>query len=116
MNVDGIRLGERPFHDDVNYPRGFSRSGDFSINDSAILKDYGTTMKQLYDGTLLPVNEAEKQFVEVVNGKAEARNAYERVWLKYIQKTSKRTFHTLNSKVRSGSNNNIESSEYSLEL
>lgn len=114
--MDFFRKGDRPFVDDVHFPRGFNRSGDFSINDAMLLKDYGTTMKQLYGGELLPDNEAEKRFIQVANGSLEPVNSLEKVWLKYLSIINTRTFHTLNSRAKDSSSRDYEFSEYSEEL
>lgn len=116
MSMEGIRKGERPFVDDLHFPRGFNRSGDFSISDSVILKDYGITMKQLYDAVIFPENEAEKHFCDVVNGKSEPETSFERVWLRYLHKINNRTFHTLNSKAKEKSQIDYDSSDYSVDI
>lgn len=116
MNMEGIRKGERPFVDDLRFPRGFNRSGDFSINDSVILKDYGITMKQLYDGAIFPENDAERHFCDVVNGKLEPETSFERVWLRYLQKINNRTFHTLNSRAKEKTINDMESDDFSIDV
>ncbi|MCG7588302.1 DUF413 domain-containing protein, partial [Photobacterium sp. OFAV2-7] len=38
---------EGKFYDDKNFPRGFNRSGVFTISKAALLLDYGRTMKGL---------------------------------------------------------------------
>ena len=116
MSEFGIKKGSRTFYDDVYFPRGFSRSGDFTIAESTLLQDYGTTLKQLHDGFLSPENEAEERFVQVANGKLEANSSLERVWVKYIKATSPKSFYTLNSKCKTNDSGEITSSEYSMEL
>ena len=116
MNDSEIRKGERVFYDDVYFPKGFSRSDEFSITEASLLQDYGTTLKQLYDGFLSPQSEAEKRFVKVSNGHLEANSSIERVWIKYINATCPRIFHSRKSKNKSHDSNDIQSSEYSMEL
>ena len=42
------------FSDVKNYPYGFSRSGDFSINESKALTENGCLIAGLVDGKLAP--------------------------------------------------------------
>ena len=37
----------RRFFDDKNYPRGFSRHGDYTIKESQVLEQYGQAFKAL---------------------------------------------------------------------
>lgn len=86
----------RKFYDDRNYPRGISRSGDFTIAEVQIIENYGVTLRALAMGTQTPINDVEQHFVEVCQGKCEAQTAIERAWLKYQSKTmSPKQFHTL---------------------
>lgn len=90
-----IRAGKRAFTDVLHFPRGFSRSGDFSIGDSNLLTQYGETLNQLSHGDLPPENEQEKHFVDVCFGEAEPETKLEFVWIKYLNKTRRRQFFTL---------------------
>ena len=40
----------RRFFDDKNYPRGFSRHGDYTIKESQVLEQYGQAFKALDSG------------------------------------------------------------------
>lgn len=83
-----IRKGVSQFYDDANFPRGFNRSGEFSVAESNILTDYGLTLKKLADGSLMPENPEEKQFADVCAQKLEAETQVERAWQKYISLTT----------------------------
>ena len=114
MNTIKIRKGQKTFFDDTNFPRGFNRSGEFTVKESAIMHDYGYTLKQLHDGILMPENDAEIRFIDVATGKTEALDLIEKAWLKYIRLTTPKPIYTLN-----GSNQvslEASSSEYRLEL
>lgn len=109
-----IRKSNKPYYDDLNFPRGFSRSGEFSIAESMLLNDYGDTLKSLHDGHLMPENEEEKRFVAVVNRMEEAVSDLEKTWIKYLKSVAPKTWHTLNGSNKPHLAN--DSSEYELEL
>lgn len=50
-----------------------------------------------------PDNDDEKRFLSVCKGELAAEHALEKLWLKYLEKTSPQQFHTMfgNSKVKS---------------
>ena len=49
--------------DDKNYPRGFSRHGDYTIKESQALEQYGQAFKALDSGERKPATKEEKEFV-----------------------------------------------------
>lgn len=84
------------FYDDANFPRGFARSGHFTIVEADILENHGFVLKGLYNKTLAPQNSFQTQFVQVMENTQEPTNAFERAWIKYLKlTTSKAKFHTL---------------------
>ncbi|WP_026970772.1 DUF413 domain-containing protein [Aliagarivorans marinus] len=94
-----FRYGRKRFYDDIKFPRGFSKSGDFTLAESELLSLYGDTMLALELGTLLPESSAERHFIKVLRNPLKAKTALERVWLKYLRLArGRRSFHTLNSK------------------
>ena len=89
-------VSQRQFFDDQNFPRGFSRSGNFTLLEASILEQHGVILKGLYSKTLEPQNEIQAQFLAVVSGSQEPTNAIERAWIKYLKLTTCKTkFHTL---------------------
>ncbi len=74
---------DKPFFDTANYPHGFSRSGDFTINESKTLEAYGTFCLALENGEVKPCNDEQKSFVEVVKDKKAAETFIEKTWVKY---------------------------------
>jgi uncharacterized protein YifE (UPF0438 family) len=67
------------FFDNKNYPRGFSRHGDFTIKEAQLLERHGYAFNELELGKREPVTEDEKQFVSVCRGEREPvpkQNAY----------------------------------------
>ncbi len=81
------------FYDDKNFPRGFNRSGVFTIGEASILENYGRTMSALQEGKLTPIDESEKQFVAEISGQQEIYSDFGKCWRKYQTQTG--------SKVRS---------------
>lgn len=89
-------VSQRQFYDDKNFPRGFSRSGNFTLLEASILEQHGVILNGLYNKTLAPQNEIQEQFLMVINGEAAVSNSIERAWLKYLKLTTCKTkFHTL---------------------
>ncbi|GAB0111462.1 DUF413 domain-containing protein [Pseudoalteromonas distincta] len=89
-------VSQRQFYDDQNFPRGFSRSGNFTLLEASILEQHGVVLKGLYSKTIEPQNEHQEQFVAVVTGSQEPTNPIERTWIKYLKLTTCKTkFHTL---------------------
>lgn len=74
------------FYDDVNFPHGFSRSGDFSITEADTLHKYGRAMKALHEGDRTPNTDDENHFVAVCKGKESPSSTAERAWIKYQAK------------------------------
>lgn len=101
----------RRFFDDKNYPRGFSRHGDYTIRESQTLEQFGQACLALESGERTPMTAEEKQFVAVVKGEREAETTLEKVWLKYRALTSKtKRIYTLSGDV-SGDLGPVDDSE-----
>ncbi|UTV29782.1 DUF413 domain-containing protein [Photobacterium atrarenae] len=79
---------EGKFYDDQNFPRGFNRSGVFTINEATLLENYGRTMSGLANGTMVPATDSEAQFLAEVRGETEASSNFAKCWLKYVYKTT----------------------------
>ncbi|MFE8072676.1 DUF413 domain-containing protein [Marinobacteraceae bacterium S3BR75-40.1] len=80
----------RAFFDDRRFPRGFARSGEFTLKEAELLTKHGALLKDLTEGRLAPSNAAQKHFLSVVEGAAEAEHPLEKVWLKYLGLTTRR--------------------------
>ncbi|WP_423185988.1 DUF413 domain-containing protein [Alishewanella sp. d11] len=94
-------VANRRFFDDRNFPRGFTRSGRFTLAEGNLLEKHGLAMQQLEQGLREPVNEEEQRFVLVCRGESEASTVFEKTWLKYKQRLAeKRKFHTVFGKKR----------------
>ncbi|ALU43099.1 MULTISPECIES: DUF413 domain-containing protein [Pseudoalteromonas] len=84
------------FYDDLNFPRGFSRSGHFTLQESDVLENHGALLKSLYTKASQPQNEFQRQFVDVMEGRQTPGNVMEKTWTKYLKLTTCKTkFHTL---------------------
>ncbi|MDF7666408.1 DUF413 domain-containing protein [Orbaceae bacterium ESL0727] len=89
-------VSQQRFFDNKNYPRGFSRHGDFTIKEAQLLEKYGCSFRDLDAETRKPVSTEEKSFVAVCKGKKEPVTDCEKVWIKYLARINKpRRFHTL---------------------
>ncbi|MCF2947498.1 DUF413 domain-containing protein [Paraglaciecola aquimarina] len=113
MNTFNIRIGSKMYSDPVNFSRGFKKSGDFSIAESDILSIYGQSLLGLEMGELIPETAEEKQFVQVMMGKAQATTTVEKAWAKYVKLSrTKRNFFTLYSSASKSSLNDADNEEY----
>lgn len=66
MSDTEFRHGKKRFYDNTKFPRGFAKSGDFTLAEEEILTIYGDTMLGLETGELSPQNAEEKHFVKVI--------------------------------------------------
>lgn len=71
------------FFDKVNFPYGFTRSGDFTKAQAEILESCGNTLQALEQGTMQPISEEHKNFIDVCNGHRLAETAVEKAWMCY---------------------------------
>ncbi|MDX5297477.1 MAG: DUF413 domain-containing protein, partial [Gammaproteobacteria bacterium] len=79
----------KTYFDNKHYPRGFSRSGDFSIKEAELLSRYGVILNELSLGKVEASNDGQRHFVQVIHGEAEPANLLEKVWMKYLDKTTR---------------------------
>jgi uncharacterized protein YifE (UPF0438 family) len=86
----------RKFYDDKNYPRGMSRSGDYSVTEVTILETYGIALLEISSGKRQPTTEEEINFKAVCSNEQNADTAIEKAWMKYQNKVlTPKQFHTL---------------------
>ncbi|MFT5704821.1 MAG: hypothetical protein ACI8SK_000774 [Shewanella sp.] len=98
MSDTSFRCGQKSFIDNINFPRGFRKSGDFSVIESELLSLYGHTLFGLESGLLTPENIEEEHLVQVLSQPDKASTKIELVWIKYIKLTREpKRFHSLNS-------------------
>lgn len=84
------------FFDNKNYPRGFSRHGDFTIKEAQLLESVGYALNELELGKRQPLTQDEINFVAVCRGEREAESEHEKVWMKYMSRINRpKRFHTL---------------------
>lgn len=94
-----FRHGKKRFYDNVKFPRGFAKSGDFTLSEENLLVTYGDTMLSLEIGVIAPDNIEERHFLKVLSQPNKAKTKLEQVWLKYIRLArGRRNFHTLNGR------------------
>ncbi|WP_394147581.1 DUF413 domain-containing protein [Shewanella atlantica] len=98
MCEESFRFGRKCFIDNINFPRGFRKSGDFTLAESELLSLYGDTLLSLESGELEPFTSEERHFVEILRQPHKASSRLEQVWFKYVKLTREpRKFHSLNS-------------------
>lgn len=82
-------LVNRLFNDPKNYPYGFSRSGDFSINESKALAQYGALIAALVDGKIPPSTPEDENFLATAFGKQDPQSIAEKAWVKYQKRINR---------------------------
>ena len=106
-----IRKGQSIFFGDHSFPHGISRSGYFNKRESEELALYGKTFEALQNGSLLPGNEEEVQFVGAMLPTDESHLYAARLWKKYLAAVEKsHSFHGFsksNGKTRETSGNDL---------
>ena len=80
---------ERIFSDSKNYPYGFSRSGDFTINESKALAQYGCLIAALVDGHIEAQSSKEQELLAAAFGKKEPEGSAQKAWVKYQEKINR---------------------------
>lgn len=93
--MSGSFATNRRFYDDKHFPRGFSRSGVFTIKEAQLLETYGYAFKELDEQLREPSDSVEERFVAVCHGELPAQSLEEKAWLKFKQRTGRRRFHAL---------------------
>lgn len=111
-------IANRKFYDDKNYPRGMSRSGDFTLAEVQLIEQYGVALQEISAGKREPQTEDEIHFKSVCDGEQPPNNSIEKAWMKYQDKVlSPKQFHTLfgRSKVEMDAND-VDSEPVDLDI
>jgi uncharacterized protein len=99
MSDTEFRPGKKHFYDNKKFPRGFAKSGDFTIAEEDLLIRFGETMQNLENGELAPINDAEVEFVNELSAPESVTTKMAKVWLKYVRLAhGRKQFHTLNGR------------------
>ncbi|MFG0605319.1 DUF413 domain-containing protein [Vibrio mimicus] len=99
MSETAFRQGKKRFFDTKKFPRGFAKSGDFTLAEENILTQYGDTMLGLESGELHPENAEEEHFLKALEKPELAESKLEKAWLKYTRLArGRKRFHTLNGR------------------
>ncbi|MBF9003388.1 DUF413 domain-containing protein [Vibrio nitrifigilis] len=99
MSETAFRQGKKRFFDNKKFPRGFAKSGDFTLAEENLLTLYGETMLGLESGELQSANAEEQHFLSVLANPEAAESKIERVWMKYVRLArGRKRFHTLNGR------------------
>lgn len=76
-------FSSKRFFDDMNFPYGFERSGEFSSTQAKLLTLHGRAYRALENGDQEPKGENESNFSMFCNGLREAETQHEKAWKKY---------------------------------
>lgn len=79
----------RLFSDVKNYPRGFRRSGDFSIKEAEALEQLGNLIIALEKGEYQATDEEDHHIVAVLRGEVPADSYATKAWKKYIARINR---------------------------
>ncbi|KID54894.1 hypothetical protein JF50_23920 [Pseudoalteromonas luteoviolacea] len=86
----------KPFYDDKHFPRGFSRSGHFTLLESELLQQHGHLLRRLHKQETKPSNPLQQQFFDTFTQHTPPKNRIEKIWAKYLDLTTrKHKVHTL---------------------
>lgn len=102
----------KKFFDDRNFPRGFTRSGDFTRSQASILETLGLALKDLHEGHRAPATDEELHFVEVCQSKVPPTTDVERAWQAYLNALArKQIYFTASSAAVSDSDSAMDSDD-----
>jgi uncharacterized protein YifE (UPF0438 family) len=82
-------LCTRIFSDFKNYPKGFQRSGDFSIKESQALEQFGHYIMALESGEIDAQDEEDHHIIAVLRGEEEPNTLATKAWKKYIARINR---------------------------
>ncbi len=60
----------------------------FSGSEKVFLRKHGTAPNALWDGTMTPITQRQKHFVDACSGITDPNTEEERIWLKYVSMLS----------------------------
>ena len=114
-------LIKRIFSDAKNYPYGFSRSGDFSINESKALSQFGCLIAGLVDGLIEAQTVDDNKLLAVASGTTPPETVAEKAWVKYQKRINRPKLVSIcgnhNSSVADeGESNVIEQGDIEVEI
>ncbi len=90
----------RTFYGDTYFPYGLDRSGEFTIQQTTLLKKHGWAYQGLTEGSREPVTTEEEQFIAMCQGRREPESAHEKVWALYREKISAPPFNVSTPSVK----------------
>jgi len=96
------------FYDDANFPMGFKRCGDFTSKEADLLEQHGQAMKNLADGSQLPCNVDEDQFIRVLQGMLPATTPMELLWSKYCRLAKGKPFYAVVGTIHAPASSKVE--------
>ncbi|MFT5758335.1 MAG: hypothetical protein ACI9LM_003074 [Alteromonadaceae bacterium] len=87
---------EKEFYDDGHFPRGFQKSGEFSVVEAEVLISVGQRLFMLEKSFYKPENQVEEQFVKMCKSNIAGQTTVELLWQKYKTLTKHKAFYRLN--------------------
>ena len=87
-------ISSEMFYDDVHFPYGFKKSGDFNIAEADLLTHIGKRLFLLEQGLCRPENQVEVQFVVMCKSNKQGQTKVEVLWQKYKVLTKHKVFHS----------------------
>lgn len=88
-------VSNKRFYDDVNFPQGFKRCGDFTNKEAELLEQHGQALKNLFEGIQLPCSPDEDQFLKVTQGLLLPTTPIELLWFKYTRLAKGKPFYAV---------------------
>ncbi|CAA0101122.1 Uncharacterised protein [BD1-7 clade bacterium] len=88
MTTTSSFASTKRFYADALFPYGFARSGEFTIQQVALLEEHGVAYDELHNGLRKPANDEERAFVAVCHGQRNAETPHETTWLHYCEKAN----------------------------
>ena len=99
MNLIHGFVPSEMFYDDINFPHGFKKSGDFNIAEAELLTSIGKRLHNLEQGISKPENQVEERFITVCKEQLEGETKVEILWQKYKRLTGHIPFHSLHGEI-----------------
>lgn len=96
MDIQAPFYSGKKFRDPQNFPYGFARSGEFTIEQARMIESYGHAYHELSSGVRQPNGVEEQEFVDFCNDEKEAETNHQLAWKRYLNRVNRsRTIYSL---------------------
>ena len=89
MDIQTPFYSGKKFRDSQNFPYGFARSGEFTIEQARMIETYGNAYHELCSGVRQPNGDEEQAFVAFCHGEKDAETNHELVWKRYQNRVNR---------------------------